>query len=68
VLKRFSPACCLFADGCKIPVPMGYVTWDNAIECMVSAREEGMDPDDVTPELWTVFETWALLLIPCVSK
>lgn len=48
-------------------LPSNFKTWGEAIQEVVSARNEGVVPDQVAPATWKIFETIAFLLIPKVN-
>ena len=49
-------------------LPVQFQTWGEAIQAMVSARNDGLQPDEVPEHIWNVFETVAFLLIPKVNR
>jgi hypothetical protein len=49
-------------------LPPQFKTWGDAVEAVVSARNDGLEPDEVDAHTWKIFETMAFLLIPKVNR
>lgn len=48
-------------------LPCKFNTWGDAVQAVVSARTDGLTPDQVDEDTWKIFETMAFLLIPKVN-
>jgi hypothetical protein len=49
-------------------LPEQFKTWGDAVKAAMNAQKENITPDEVDPDIWTVFETVAFELIPRVNR
>ena len=43
-------------------------TWGDAMQAVMSAQKDDLEPDEVDAHTWKIFETMAFLLIPKVNR
>lgn len=49
-------------------LPSTFENWGDAIDAVVTARVDGVEPKDVSADIWKIFETMAFVIVPKINR